>query len=582
MQIQKGLVKYKDRTDIVCTYGLTDDGKQYYFLDESSIPNGNIIASTALVEAIDPVVVATNVGVIDRDGNIVIPFSNRSIKVIGNGLLLVERANSTTPSVLEAIKLRSDPLAATKLVTTPATIKDNMNAKMGNDGRFVFNDQFSEATICDMNGNNLIDNEYYSFIGIKNNEALYFSKNTISSPVVEFVLPNAGGVEVPLPSENSEKLDIQNTEVTKEKIDGAMTGDITAASFEDMAQPQDTQEVMVDNTIPPDSTLADEVKEATNENPIENTVLDDNNKKINSGFAPEDVALDVPNNQVEVGNNNVSSQMEDSNLTSEENEGNVQEIGKDDSEANAPLQDSSETADSYAPKEEAIELPLNMPTSEDVKEEVNDNPVAQEGLMSFDFKDNINYDSKVGIDTDVEMTKDDKKEEKQLDEVEDFKKDLFDMDLEAEIFADSTLHADKIINDSYDDTSLRLSSKDTIIEDVASTLSNLIKLNKEQKEKIATYETKFEQIVTTHKNVVEKARSQVREMEVLKAKVKNYETIVSKLENKIQNLEDKVHDQDRIINSQTSELEALRPQVEGKRELARILADAQDLLEHTE
>lgn len=58
------------------------------------------------------------------------------------------------------------------------------------------------------------------------------------------------------------------------------------------------------------------------------------------------------------------------------------------------------------------------------------------------------------------------------------------MDLEADIFADSTLHADKIINDSYDDTSLRLSSKDTIIEDVASTLSNLIKLNKEQKKKL--------------------------------------------------------------------------------------------------
>ena len=30
MKIQKGLVKYKDRSDIVCTYGITDDGKQYY------------------------------------------------------------------------------------------------------------------------------------------------------------------------------------------------------------------------------------------------------------------------------------------------------------------------------------------------------------------------------------------------------------------------------------------------------------------------------------------------------------------------------------------------------------------------
>ena len=34
MQIQKGLVKYKDRTDIVCTYGIANDGKQYYFLEK--------------------------------------------------------------------------------------------------------------------------------------------------------------------------------------------------------------------------------------------------------------------------------------------------------------------------------------------------------------------------------------------------------------------------------------------------------------------------------------------------------------------------------------------------------------------
>ena len=67
------------------------------------------------------------IGVIDKEGNVVIPFENKMIKAIAPNLLLVERANSTTPSVVEAIKLRSDPLAATKLVTTPATIKDQIN-----------------------------------------------------------------------------------------------------------------------------------------------------------------------------------------------------------------------------------------------------------------------------------------------------------------------------------------------------------------------------------------------------------------------------------------------------------------------
>ena len=184
MQIQKGLVKYKDRTDIVCTYGLTQEGKQYYFLDNTSMSNGNIIASTVLVEAVYPVVVASSIGVIDPNGGVVIPFVNKSIKPIVEGLLLVEVSNSTTPSVVEANSLRSDPLSATKLVTTPATIKDKINSKMGSEGRFVFNDQFSEATICDYSGNNILDNQYFSFIAIKNNETLYLCKNTVDSPVL--------------------------------------------------------------------------------------------------------------------------------------------------------------------------------------------------------------------------------------------------------------------------------------------------------------------------------------------------------------------------------------------------------------
>ena len=89
MKIQKGIVKYKDRNDIVCTYGITDDGKQYYFLGDTSdkkFSNGNRIASTLLVEAIDPMVKASNVGVIDEDGNIVVPFDNKSIRLVNDSV----------------------------------------------------------------------------------------------------------------------------------------------------------------------------------------------------------------------------------------------------------------------------------------------------------------------------------------------------------------------------------------------------------------------------------------------------------------------------------------------------------------
>ena len=594
MQIQKGLVKYKDRTDIVCTYGITDDSKQYYFLDENSISNGNIIASTALVEAIDPVVVASSIGVIDKEGNVVIPFENKMIKSIAPGLLLVEKANSTTPSVVEAIKLRSDPLAATKLVTTPATIKDQINSKMGNEGRFVFNDQFSEATVCDINGKNLLNNEYYSFIGFRGTNTLYLSKNTIESPVVEYVLNST------IPSENEvkEPLDVQKTDITADTIDGAMNSvianDITAADFENVSLNNDEDQVMVENAVEPEvsdvTETEEEVEEATSFQEVDN-----------SGFSAADVAadmsatsvssLDSPAKEEEKTEEEVKK---DEEVTSEEvkveenKEEPKEEVREEDKKEDVVPEVKEEVEekefDSYAPTEEAIDLPLNAPLASK-EEEKTEEEVKENVLASFDFGDNINYSNDVKpVDLDKKDEDDsafkemvEKESSKALEvekEVNDFKKDLFDLDLESDIFAGSTVHADKIVEDND-----RMNVKDTMYEDLAATLANLIKLNKSQKEKISVYETKFEQIAETHKKVVEKARSQVRDIEVLKAKVKNYETIVNKLEGKIQLLESKVSDQDKLINSQVNELESLRPQVAGKNELARILADAQSLLD---
>ena len=187
MKIQQGVVRYKDRSDLVCNYGITDDGKQYYFLDDRPLSNGNIIASTTLVEAVDPTVKASHAGVITKDGKIVIPLENKMVKNLGNNILLVERATPITDAVLEAIKLKNVPEAATKLVTTPATIKDRLMLKMENEGRFVFNDQFSEASIFDYDGKNLINNEYFSFVGM-NSKKIYFSKNTVDSEIVEYSL----------------------------------------------------------------------------------------------------------------------------------------------------------------------------------------------------------------------------------------------------------------------------------------------------------------------------------------------------------------------------------------------------------
>ena len=259
MQVQKGLVKYKDRSDILCTYGITDEGKTYYFLEGNTIPNGNIVATTVLVEAIDPLVVSSSIGVIDPDGNVVIPFENKAVKPLSNDLLLVEKGTPVTDSVIEAVELRSDPSAASKLVSTPAAIKENMHIKMGDAGRFVFNDQFSEATICDINGNNLVNDELFSFIGLTD-DRMFLSKNIVGSFIWEFDVVN-------------KKLDVMPEPEVEVKMGDGDASEFTA----DVSQ------------IPT-------VEESTEEVTEFGTEMMESN--LEGGFAPEDIDV-VPTPEVE-------------------------------------------------------------------------------------------------------------------------------------------------------------------------------------------------------------------------------------------------------------------------------------------
>lgn len=668
MQIQKGLVKYKDRNDILCTYGLTEEGRQYYFLDNTSMSNGNIIASTVLVEAIDPVVVASSIGVIDANGTVVIPFENKSIKPIMDGLLLVEVANSTTPSVVEANSMRSDPLAATKLVTTPAGIKEKINAKMGPEGRFIFNDQFSEATVCDYSGNNILDNQYFSFIAIKNNETLYLSKNTADSPVLEYSITNrmfvAQAEEAPL--------DVQNTEVTQETIDGAMqaeekvvgfnAADITEKDFESVMdgapveeplpvepsvvdastaevhtsteavtpteeveedeedddseepisvipdsinQEETVQEevVEVDDPLQLDQSLVDNPVEENTELPVENTedvvtgetVTEEPVAEgaVNDAVVFEETPVDVPTD-LDSDMAFEGTVVPEEEFVSEEVTADVPVEGADEETVpeevvadEVPVEEEIPTADvetevtEETPVDEVSEAmdeafanalsEESEVVSEDIVEETVE--TTDDKLMEFDFNEEVGSTEDVYTDVEEDLPVE--------DVVSDFKNDLFDEDLESDIFADSTVHADKIdVDDSYNDFSYKVGgAKDSIIEDVASTMTNLIRQNKSQKQVIASYEDKLDQAAAAYKKVVDKARGQLRDVEILKNKLKNYETIVTKLEAKLEVLENKVRDQDKVIASQSRELESLRPQVEGKEELVRILADAQTLLD---
>lgn len=274
MKIQKGLVKYKDRNDIVCTYGITEDGRQLYFLNDSKLSNDNVIVTTTLVEAIDPSAVHSHVGVVNQDGVDVVPCVNKSIKLITKDLLLVETADPVSPYVKEANENKKDPVEAQKLVNASATIKDNIFKVMGNDGRFIFNDLFSEATLCDLDGNNLVENKYYSFIAInKKGDTIYLSGNTKESNVDSFsLLTNklndsvVVNQDMNVPEVETAPVDVSDVAVNPESIDNAMVEEIVPpapteveAPVADIPAPEPVAEVPVEEVAPVQEAVPDDI-----------------------------------------------------------------------------------------------------------------------------------------------------------------------------------------------------------------------------------------------------------------------------------------------------------------------------------
>lgn len=263
MNIQVGQVKYKGRDDYRVIYGTTEDGKVYYFLDNTVLANNSRIGSTELIEAIDKEIKPSHIGVVSSDGKEVIPFVNKAIKLISDGILLVEKSSPESENVKKALSLRSDPTAATKLVSTPAAIKDKMSRVMSKDARYVFNDLFSEAYICDLDGNPLVDG-YYSFIAVDGSTGkIYLSKNDVDSQLVEYsILP------LDVKDNNTSSLDVTKVEVPKEIVENALA---------------DNKENSQENEVPP--VVEDEVEKG----PDLDTTVSKNEKE----EVPQEQAIEV-------------------------------------------------------------------------------------------------------------------------------------------------------------------------------------------------------------------------------------------------------------------------------------------------
>lgn len=183
MEILKCKVQDPGFPDSEVTCLKTDDGQTYFFIENGTLKNGNIISTPVLKEGIGHAPY-TSLGLITPQGEVLIPFENKNIKPLSNELLLVERNTPVTESVVEALGKQSDPLSASELIETANTIKEQIKSVMGPTGMYAFDNQFSEAALYTTSGVNLA-NDYFSFIGV-NDGAYYMCKNVVGNSIVKY------------------------------------------------------------------------------------------------------------------------------------------------------------------------------------------------------------------------------------------------------------------------------------------------------------------------------------------------------------------------------------------------------------
>lgn len=307
MTVQKGLVKYKDRTDLLCTYGTNESGVNYYFLSE--LANKNIIASSELIEAIDPEVIKSHVGLINSEGKELIPLINKNIKLINDDMLLVEISKPVSSNVVDASTNGSN------VVADAAYIKEQMNT-LSNNMNFLFHDHTGEATIYDSNGNNLLNNEYYSYIGLVENDGIYLSKN----------IPNSGILKLPLVSDKVKEENIAEENKYQEEnpfekpsvnisnddyhIPDAIEPSVSIPEVND-----DNQEVQEDNQYP--DTNQDKINFDSND-----TLETDNISDITDTPMDINTDLDTSHSDFNIQDDNADTSI-NSNVEEEVNDNNV-------------------------------------------------------------------------------------------------------------------------------------------------------------------------------------------------------------------------------------------------------------------
>ena len=551
MEILKGLVRDPGYPDLECNYAKIDDNTIYYFIKDGQLDNGNYIVSTKLKEAIEHAP-HTSLGIIDKDGKVLVPFENKKIQRIKDNLLLVERNVPISEGVVAALNEKNDPNKLAVLQQNADTIKKQITAIMGMGGDFIFDNLFSEATIYTMDGLNVSGN-YYSFIGEFNSD-YYFASNVVGEQIIKF--------------------------------NPVMLEQVKVNEFE----PKQNEESYTQNQMDNGQFEQNNIEEqGYNQNNIENTEVD-NNLPTSDGETPlggDNVSTEAPDQNLDLQLN--LNSLADTSIDNENNDVNLPEeehVVENNSDVDLPGEEQAveENSDVDLPEEEqAVEnnSDVDLPEEEHVVEENGDADLPEEEQVVEENGDADLPEEEQAVEnnSDVDLPEEEQAVEENSDV--DLPEEEQVVEENNDIYTDEEIENQSMSsynNDSSNETT-EADIINPVIADATTVIRRLLKENKEQRKVIDKQTGELEAIKTNYSILSEENEVRKQEVEELREELNNYRaqaTQVSRDNNKMRRT---LMRQAEVVKNLENQNSSLRQKVAGLHALGNAVAEANILID---
>ena len=584
MEILKGKVQDPGFPDTEVTYLKTDDGKTYFFIENGTLKNGNIISTPILKEGIGHAPY-TSLGLIDKDGNVLIPFENKNIKALSDDLLLVEKAKPTTQSVVDAASKQTDPLSAAELIQTSDTIKSQMKSVMGSNSSYVFDNQFSEAALFTASGVNLANN-YFSFIGLSNG-AYYMSQNVVGSPISKYD-PYANAANQA--QEETNQVDSQESNnQTPEQASAEVPTQGETTNTNDPILPNinigQTQEQQPSNNT-----------EQTENNQVEQTQQIEENTTVPDIEIPAIAGMKVPTANEEANISEENKEETNSNIDINNNDENVSDnndvtggilpnIESNSEQASSDADDQQETSNEE-PTEEKLKLSISDDTEEETQHEEAEN---NDSINQEEQDDTPNEEIEENTDSEEDSEEDSTDEtETYSDEVEEQSENDVEQETdEASTESDDVEDSKEETSDEYEENNeeeynnyeedIEDEISNPVIINATNTIKKLLEENRKQRQIIDRQEGEIETLNSTNEILKEDNSEKTKEIISLRKSMSKYRSDNTDLTRENNHLKSTNSRQEEIIDHLKTQNTTLKEQVAGITALGNAVAEANTL-----